>query len=100
MSEIKLLRENGIYISYKKLSEELGLDPKTLYNWKNHAKKHRILSLIHKGLLYERLLDIAASWEQIQEQAKKARSEKHSAFKQAYNETRKLLDELYIEMGI
>lgn len=31
---------------------------------------------------------------------KKARSEKHSAFKQAYNETRKLLDELYIEMGI
>lgn len=39
MSEMKLLRENGIYISYKKPSEELGLDPKTLYNWKNHAKK-------------------------------------------------------------
>lgn len=49
------LKKQGIKKSYRDLAVELNLDNKTLYNWRKQKKKQRLLKLIAKGYLFEKL---------------------------------------------
>ena len=49
------LKKQGIKKSYRDLAGELNLDNKTLYNWRKSKKKQKLLRIIAKGYLFEKL---------------------------------------------
>ncbi len=49
------LKKQGIKKSYRDLAGELNLDNKTLYNWRKSKKKQKLLQIIAKGYLFEKL---------------------------------------------